>query len=188
MRLKTKFCTAVIIFFLVLLASFIICYRAQRSFFPVEHRAMVKKHAEEFDLDPLLVAAIIYSESRFDTRAVSVSSARGLMQIMPGTGYDIAARLQVEGFTEEDLFDQEINMRFGCYYISEMLKDFDSDITLALAAYNSGPENVRVWLEKKGNSSKNLAEDYPFSETRKYVKNVKRIHWLLGLCNKMIKS
>jgi len=67
-----------------------------------------------------------------------------------------------------------------------MMKQFDSDTVLALAGYNSGPENVRKWLGEEGHSSETLAENYTFTETRNYVKKVLRVHWALKLCDKLI--
>ena len=186
MRTKTKFYIVLIIFLLLLISALLVCFHIERHFFPAEHRVIVKKYAGENDLDPLLVAAIIYRESRFDKDAVSRSSARGLMQIMPATGEDIARRLQADNYLIEDLFDPDTNLRFGCYYMAKMKKEFDYDITLALAAYNSGPENVKNWLNKEGNTSDNLTEEYPFTETRNYVTNVRKIYWILRFCNKFI--
>ena len=186
MRTKIRFYIVLVIFSLLLISVLLACFHIERHFFPTEHRSIVKKYAKENGLDPLLVAAIIYRESRFDKNAVSRSSARGLMQIMPATGEDIARRLKADGYFIQDLFDPDTNLRFGCYYMAEMKKEFDFDMTLALAAYNSGPENVRNWLKQGGNTSDNLAEKYPFTETRNYVKNVTKIYWVLRLCSKLI--
>lgn len=153
----------------------------------MDYRAMVRKQAEEYGLDPLLVAAIIYKESRYDEKAESKKSAIGLMQIMPDTARDIARDLEIEDFKQADLYDAETNIRFGCYYFSKMKREFNSDTILALAAYNSGPGNLREWLEKEGNSSENLIEKYAFTETRRYVRDINKAYWLLRLCNKLIK-
>jgi soluble lytic murein transglycosylase len=186
MRPKTKFYIATTILLLVLVAFFLTCLRVQRAFFPVKYRSMIKRHAEEYDLDPLLIAAIIYRESRYKQYAVSRSSARGLMQIMPATGDDIAEKLNASDYSTKDLFDPEINVRFGCYYLASVKRDFASDLTLTLAGYNSGPENVRKWLKKSGNSSENLTEDYPFTETRNYVISIRKVYWILRFCDKLI--
>lgn len=186
MRPKTRFYIATTILLLVLVAAFLTCFKVQRVFFPMKYRAMVKKHAEENNLDPLLIAAIIYGESRYDQYAISKSSARGLMQIMPATGDDIAQKLNATDYSTKDLFDPETNVRFGCCYLAKIKKDFHSDVTLTLAAYNSGPENVRKWLQRSGNSSQNLTEDYPFTETRNYVISVRKVYWVLKFCDKLI--
>ena len=186
MRPKRRFYIATTILLLVLVALFLTCLKVQRIFFPMKYRAMVKKHAEENNLDPLLIAAIIYGESRYEQYAISKSSARGLMQIMPTTGDDIAQKLNATDYSTKDLFDPETNVRFGCCYLAKIKKDFHSDVTLTLAAYNSGPENVRKWLQRSGNSSQNLTEDYPFTETRNYVISVRKVYWVLKFCDKLI--
>ena len=186
MRKRKIFFIALLILVLITLSMLALCLHVENMFFPPEYRDLVKEYSEEYGLDPLLVAAVIQTESRFDAHAVSKSSARGLMQIMPGTGNDIAERLNFEGYSEDALFIPEVNVRFGCYYLSKMKTQFDDDITLALAAYNSGPENVRKWLEGEGNSADNLVEKYGFTETRNYVRSIRKIHWGLKLCSRLI--
>jgi len=186
MRIRKRFYTIVVILAALAFAALAVCVRIEEHYFPAKFRLLVKKHAHEHGIDPLLAAAMISKESRFDIKAVSGSSAKGLMQIMPGTGEEIAGKLKVKPYSESDLFDPDTNIRFGCYYMAKMQKEFDADITLALAAYNSGRENVKKWLSSEGNTAENLADKYPFTETRNYVRSVRRIYWLLRLCDRLI--
>lgn len=185
MRIRKKLFTILVILAALAITMLAICVRIEEHYFPSKYRNIVKQYATEHGVDPLLVAGMIYKESRYNPTAVSGSSAKGLMQIMPGTGEEIAAKLKIKSYSESDLFNSETNIRFGCYYIAKLQKEFADD-TLALAAYNSGRENVKKWLNTEGNSSKNLAEKYPFTETRNYVRSINRIYWLLRLCDRLI--
>jgi len=186
MLLKTKLFTAIVILLALAIAVLAACSHIEEHFFPSKFRRLVKMYAEENGIDPLLVAAIIYKESHFNEKAVSGSSARGLMQIMPGTGNEIAEKLKIKPYSENALFNPETNIRFGCYYFAKMKKEFDADTTLALAAYNSGRENVKKWLGEEGSGSGNLVAKYPFAETRNYVRNVRKVYWALRLCNRLV--
>jgi len=95
------------------------------------------------------------------------------MQIMPETADWIAWKLNLENFSEEDLFDSEKNIMMGVWYISYLSNKFDGNINNMIAAYNAGPTNVTKWLLEKdfSNDGKNLT-DIPFEETKKYSKKV----------------
>ncbi len=117
-------------------------------------RPIIMKAASIYNLDPALIAAVIKSESAFDSQAVSWAGAQGLMQLMPGTARDMGVR---------NPFDPEENIMGGSRYIRLMLNRFKGDLTLAIAAYNAGPERVaRHWRVP------NIAE------TQNYVKIVTR--------------
>ncbi|MDL2227219.1 lytic transglycosylase domain-containing protein, partial [Deltaproteobacteria bacterium OttesenSCG-928-M10] len=100
-------------------------------------RPIIMKAAAAYNLDPALIAAVIKSESAFDSQAVSWAGAQGLMQLMPATGREMGCR---------DPFDPEENVMAGSRYLRRMLNRFNGDLTLAIAAYNCGPERVaRNW-------------------------------------------
>lgn len=141
---------------------------------PFRYRELVKYYAEKYSLDWLLVCSIIYHESRFRYKAESNKGARGLMQIMPETGYEIARKLGLEDFSIDNLFKPRINLEFGCYYFSSLIKEFNNDIRLALAAYNAGKGTVYRL---------NYSDLYP--ETRRYVSRVNSTYRLLVLLNKI---
>lgn len=106
--------------------------------FPLEHEETIRRYAQEFNLDPALLAAVIFRESRFNETSVSRAGARGLMQIIPGTGSSIARRIGVTDFSTEDLFNPEINIRFGAFYLRSLLDNYANNLDLALAGYNAG--------------------------------------------------
>lgn len=132
--------------------------------------------ADEFGVDRFLVAAVIHCESSNRETAVSPVGARGLMQVMPDTGEWIASKLEVEGYTEESLFDPEINIRFGCWYLNYLTDKFNSNRVQVLAAYNAGPGNVAMWLEKPEYAKDGELVEIPFPETANYVEKVQRVY------------
>jgi len=96
------------------------------------------------------------------------------MQIMPATGKSIATELGVADFTVEDLKDYRTNVRFGIYYLSGLMTDFDGEKVYALCGYNAGPGNVRKWIKNRDPEMEmdEFIEAIPFSETRAYVKRI----------------
>jgi soluble lytic murein transglycosylase len=131
--------------------------------YPLEYRAIVVGHAENYDLDPALLAAVIYRESKFDADARSSSGAIGLMQLLPDTAEGIALHTGGSKFEVADLYDPEINVRYGSFYLRRLLRKY-GDERLALAAYNAGQTNVDEWIAN--------GEGIAFPETRAYVDDV----------------
>jgi soluble lytic murein transglycosylase len=141
--------------------------------YPPGHPVWINRYAENRNLDPALLCAVILEESRFDPQALSVAGARGLMQIMPATGKDIAKSLKVIPFGADRLYDPELNIRFGSWYLAKLLEDFGGKTYLAVAAYNAGPRAVRNWLARfPGLSEDEFVERIPYLETRNYVVRV----------------
>jgi soluble lytic murein transglycosylase len=132
--------------------------------YPLEYEHIVRGHARQYDLDAALLAAVIYRESKFDPDARSSSGAIGLMQLLPDTAQGIAQYTGGSRFEVDDLYDPEINVRYGSFYLRRLLQKYD-DVRLALAAYNAGQANVDEWLAEE-------REDIPFPETREFVENV----------------
>ena len=135
----------------------------------------VEAAAKEFKVDENLIYAVIFTESRFRSDAVSNAGAMGLMQLMPDTFSWLQEKL--EGgviYDDESLFVPEVNIRYGTYYLSYLIDLYDDEST-AVAAYNGGTTNVDEWLADPDCSSdgKTLTE-IPYSETREYVKKVER--------------
>lgn len=141
-----------------------------KMIYPLYFQDTIIKYSEEYDLPPPLVAAVIKTESNFNVFAQSRKDAKGLMQITPSTGRWIAEKLGMKSYNEDMLFDPEINIRFGCWYIRYLYNNYDSDMTLAFAAYNGGRGNVDKWLADKSLSrdGKNL-DEIPFKETKNFV-------------------
>jgi len=142
-------------------------------FYPMPHRDLVISYAEEYGIDPLLVFSLIKVESRFSPQATSHRGAQGLMQLMPDTARWAAHRLAIKGFDDTKLTDPEINIRLGCWYISDLNREFNGRLPLVIAAYNAGRGNVREWLIVGiwDGSLENL-DKVPFPETRKHIKRV----------------
>jgi Soluble lytic murein transglycosylase and related regulatory proteins (some contain LysM/invasin domains) len=142
-------------------------------FYPLPHRDIVFAMADEYNVDPYLVFAIIRAESKFQNTAESPVGAKGLMQIMPETAQWIAKQLNVDSFKDDDLHKPEVNIRFGCWYIRDLNNEFEGNIPLQVAAYNAGRGKVTQWIQegKWDGDPKNI-EGIPFPETKQYVKNV----------------
>jgi soluble lytic murein transglycosylase len=132
-----------------------------RIVYPLEYETIVRGHARNYELDPALLAAVIYQESRFDARAESSSGAIGLMQLLPETAKGIALRTGGSRFEVDDLYDPEINVRYGAWYLRHLLTKYDGDLRKALAAYNGGQGNVDRGVE--------------FAETTAYVERVQEL-------------
>jgi peptidoglycan lytic transglycosylase len=133
---------------------------------PLHHEDVIRQQAAEKEVDAALIAAVIYSESKFQDQTSS-AGARGLMQITPEAANEIERRSGGTSFKVDDLSDPEINIRYGTFLLRELLDRFGGDEVAALAAYNAGPANAEKW----GGSDLTL-EGIPFPETRAYVEEV----------------
>lgn len=135
----------------------------QRLRYPLHYTSIVRSHARNYHLQPALLAAVIYAESKFHPDAKSSTGAIGLMQILPSTAEGIAIHTGGGGFRTADLYNPEINIRYGSWYLRHLLDKY-GDLTSALAAYNAGQHNVDTW--------KREGKGIQFSETRHYVSRV----------------
>jgi soluble lytic murein transglycosylase len=133
---------------------------------PLRHEDIIRQQGREKGVEPALIAAVIYSESRFRDQT-STAGARGLMQITPAAANEIERLSGGTTFKLADLSDPEINIRYGTFLLRELLDRYDGDEVAALAAYNAGPANVDRW----GGTSLEL-DQIPFGETRGYVAEV----------------
>ncbi|MBK5233429.1 MAG: lytic transglycosylase domain-containing protein [Thermoleophilia bacterium] len=133
---------------------------------PLRHENVIRQQSEEKDVDAALIAAVIYSESKFSD-ATSTAGARGLMQITPETAQEIEKLSGGSTFEVDDLSDPDINIRYGTFYLRHLLDIYDDDPVAALAAYNAGPGNAEAW----GGSAMTI-DDIDFPETKAYVKKV----------------
>jgi peptidoglycan lytic transglycosylase len=139
---------------------------------PLRHDDIIRQQAADKNLDPALIAAIIYEESRFRDQT-SHAGARGLMQITPQTADAIAKHSGGTRFKQSDLGSPQINISYGAYYLRLLIDHYDGNETLAIAAYNAGIGNVDRWEREAGGADEfDHAEDIPFPETRAYVENV----------------
>jgi len=145
---------------------------AQELTLPLRHADIIRQQAEEKDLDPQLIAGVIYQESRFRDQT-SPAGARGLMQITPATARYIANLSGGTRFVIEDLATPQVNIAYGSFYLRYLLDQYDGDEVVALAAYNGGETNVNRWLADADAQGRDFeVDDIPFPETRAYVDKV----------------
>lgn len=144
----------------------------KRRLYPREYRQYVETYCAAYGIDENLAYAVIHTESRFRSDAVSHMGACGLMQLMPDT---FAWLREKSGAAEpEDIFDPETNIRYGVYFLSLLTREFGSE-ELAVAAYHAGMGRVSEWLrdELLSPDGRTLAS-IPFTDTAHYVKKVQR--------------
>jgi len=133
---------------------------------PLRHDDIIRQQAAEKRVDASLIAAVIYAESRFQDQT-SHAGARGLMQITPATANEIERLSGGTTFRLSDLGDPDINIRYGTFYLREMLNRFEGNAVAALAAYNAGPTQAEEW-----GGAELSVEEIPLDETRGYVDDV----------------
>ena len=133
---------------------------------PLRHEDIIRQQAREKGLDASLIAAVIYAESRFHDQTSS-AGARGLMQVQPQTALHLARKSHATTFKVDDLSDPDINIRYGSYYLRDLLSRYEGNEVAALAAYNAGPDNADAW-----GGAAMTADDIEFDETRAYVEDV----------------
>jgi soluble lytic murein transglycosylase len=137
-----------------------------RLWYPLHYSSIVRVHARNYDLDASLLAAVIEQESKFRADAKSSAGAIGLMQLQPATAKGIAIRTGGSKFVLSDLYDPELNIRYGSWYLHHLMVKY-GDERLALAAYNAGQQNVDRWRA--------AGEGVQFPETRAYIDKVERL-------------
>jgi soluble lytic murein transglycosylase len=136
---------------------------------PLSHASIIREQAADKRLDPALIAAVIYAESKFEPRPSS-AGAQGLMQILPATAYYLAHLSGGTRFTAGDLATPRVNVAYGAYYLRYLLDHYAGNEMLAVAAYNGGLANVDRWLARANEAGRQLtAAAIPFPETREYV-------------------
>jgi soluble lytic murein transglycosylase len=176
--LQIKALSRIIWLFIIIGILYLIFYNIPQFFkiiYPLRYQNTITKYAEEYTIDAPLIAAVIKTESNFYTFAESRKGARGLMQVTPATGKWIAEKLKIDNYNDNMLYDPEINIKFGCWYIQHLCKYFNNDYKLVLAAYNGGMGNVDKWLKDNRLSYNGTTLDIiPFKETSEFVERVKK--------------
>ncbi|QJD83924.1 lytic transglycosylase domain-containing protein [Cohnella herbarum] len=145
-----------------------------RWIYPISFQEEIKKNAATYDLDPLLIAAIIRVESNYRLNAVSPKGAVGIMQIMPETAKWILQKDDFGSITVKDAGrEAHAGIALGSWYVKELNRQFDGKLIVSLAAYNAGPGKVRQWLEKgTWDGEEQTLRNIPYGETRHYVQRV----------------
>lgn len=163
--------------FLILIAALIWGFsffsnKLMRSVYPQKYHETVFRYADEYNVDPNLVFAVMKTESNFDPDAVSRKDAKGLMQITDDSGEWLSEKLKIKNYSSDLLYDSETNIRIGTYFLKLLLEEFKEE-DIALAAYNGGMGNVRKWLNSDSYSDDGeTLHTIPFGETDHYVKKV----------------
>ena len=141
--------------------------------FPLHHERHLREQAKINSLDPSWVAGQTRAESIFMPRARSAADARGMMQILPGTGAQVSARLGIPWRGGESLYEPETNITLGTAYLRQMLDRYDGFPYLAIAAYNAGPAPISRWKDARPGLEPDFwIETIPYKETRDYVSRV----------------
>jgi peptidoglycan lytic transglycosylase len=135
----------------------------ERVRYPLHYSAIVREQARDKDLDPALVAAVIYQESKFRKDARSSAGAVGLMQLQPETAQAIAQRTGGSSFDVGDLTNPAINISYGSWYLKNLFQKYGNE-RLVLAAYNAGQGNVDRWIAN--------GQPIEYAETRAFVDSV----------------
>jgi soluble lytic murein transglycosylase len=155
-------------------------YRAQwmlEWLYPIQYKEDILVSAQNYEIDPFLVAAIIRVESNFNKDGLSPKGAVGVMQIMPDTAAWI---VEASGFSQDTLLAlhrPDVNIEIGTRYLQMLFQQFEGNQAAVLAAYNAGPGNVRKWLQSgTWDGTEEVLEQIPFGETRHYVQ---RVHYYL---------
>jgi soluble lytic murein transglycosylase len=145
-----------------------------RAIYPFPYRRMVQAEASEWGVDPFFMAGLMRQESAFWAEARSRADARGLMQVLPSTGRELARSVGPVGFqADRDLYSPEVNLHLGMAFFSDLRRRFGEEPTILLSAYNAGPTRARRWRSfPEAGDPVRFTERIPFSETRGYVKNV----------------
>ena len=155
----------IILFFSFLIEKDIV----NKIIYPRGYSQYVERYSEEFGLDVNLVYSIIKVESKFRTGAMSRKGAKGLMQISDITREWAKKEMNLGDI---DIFDPEVNIKIGCWYLNKLYKEF-GDLNLVVAAYNGGSGNVNKWLKDYRYSKDGKSLDLiPFKETSLYVKKI----------------
>lgn len=142
--------------------------------YPTYYEDLVLESAGLTGLDPLVIFSLIRQESLFESLATSIASARGLMQVIPPTGAEIASELNwPPDYETADLYRPYVSLPFGTYYLAKQRDRFDGRIEVALAAYNGGPANAQRWIDRSGDDPDLFLESITLSEPHLYVRRIK---------------
>jgi soluble lytic murein transglycosylase len=137
--------------------------------YPTYFADLIVPYAQQHGFDPYIFFGLVRQESGFNPLAISSASARGLTQVIPGTGDLIARALNVNDFQQTDLFKPYVSVRFGTYYLGNVLDSFEGNVYYALMGYNGGPGNARKWQRDDLDAA---VEMISLGETHLYVRTV----------------
>lgn len=147
----------------------------EKKLHPMEYKEIIEKYAAEYNIPEYVILSVINTESKFDPNATSYVGAMGLMQMMPETFLWLSSSEHLgENLDVDSVYDPEVSIRYGCYYLRYLFQKFYNWDTV-FAAYNGGEGNVAKWLvDPEYSDGKGNLTHIPFKETRNYVKKVNR--------------
>jgi len=141
--------------------------------YPLHFQDVIYKYSKKYNVDPFFVASMIREESKYNRTIISHAGARGLMQIMPATGKDLARKLKMRRFNTNMLFIPDVNIHIGTRYMGDLMKQFDNNHAFVTGAYNGGPGRMERWMKELDSSDLDeFIEDIPIDETRWHIKKV----------------
>lgn len=144
-----------------------------KKIYPITYSDTIISKSKKYSLDPYLVFSLIKAESSYNKDAESTQDAKGLMQITPTTAEWIAEKMGNEEYKEEYLFDVDVNVEMGCWYLDNLRTEFGEHKEVILAAYNAGRGNVQKWLhDGRYSDDGDTLKEIPFSETKAYVEKI----------------
>lgn len=171
-RVFATIATLAVVVLLAGVAASMLHTAASNLALPLSDASIIREQAVQKRLDPALIAAVIYAETKFDPRPSS-AGAEGLMQILPATAYYLAHLSGGITFTASDLADPSVNVAYGSYYLRYLLNHYGGNEMLAVAAYNGGLTNVDKWVAQAEAEGHELSpQEIPFPQTREYVQRV----------------
>ena len=181
-RKKRTFAVLFIIFLLVLFYN---STWLGKLLYPIRFEKDIAASAQNYGVDPVLLAAIIRVESNFNPKLISKKGAVGLMQLMPETASWIVEQAGYAAETLNMLHRADVNIEIGAWYLKSLHRQFDNNTIVVLAAYNAGPGNAKKWLETNvWDGTLEHVGQIPFGETRHYIQRVvyyyKKYDWLYG--------
>jgi soluble lytic murein transglycosylase len=144
----------------------------KRLAYPLVYSDLLSAESQKRNLDPLLLASLIRQESLFEPSAGSSAGARGLCQVMPATGSQLARFLGMDTYSADDLYRPSVSIELGAYYLATLLQVFDDQLAVALAAYNGGPGNAQRWLDAVSGDLDLFVETITAEESRRFIRRV----------------
>ncbi len=143
-----------------------------------QHDALIRKVAAQHRLDPMLVKAVVWRESRFDPRKYGGAGERGLMQVTEGAASEWARENRIDNFQVEELFDPEVNLQAGSWYLARAIqrwKNKSDPLPFALAEYNAGASRAQRWAggdDRVAITPEEFRQNIDFPGTRNYIDTV----------------
>ena len=163
----------VLIIIIIFIAVIFGANKLTKFLYKTDYSKIVEEYSIEYSVDKYLIYAVIKNESNFNKDATSHKEAKGLMQMMNATAEEIANKLNIDS-TNIELYNEEVSIKLGTFYLGELLKKYDNYL-IAIAAYNAGIGNVDSWISKgiiKRDGTD--VEKIPFKETNNYVRKIAR--------------